>query len=209
MQRETDTNAPIGRPRDPALDTVLLRTALELFLEQGIEGVNFEQLARRSGIARASIYRRWRSREELLSAALQSTREAEAQSPAIIAAMTPHTLVRYLADMLTNFLTKPDSRTMLVRLIGTIPSHPSLMTTYRERFAEPVWRAIFTAFERARAEGALADAPPPEMLRSLLLGPVYYRSMMRTDAPKRARERRWVENLMTRIGLPLPVTPTS
>jgi AcrR family transcriptional regulator len=193
-----------GRPRDSALDAQLLRAAIELFLEHGLEGANFDQISKRTGVARATIYRRWRSREALLTAALQSLRDSEAQNPAVIADMAPDQLLLYLANMLTDFLMKPEARILLARLIGTLPTHPALMATYRERFAEPVWQAIFTALERGRASGALSGAPPREMFRSLLLGPVYYRSVMRTETPKRAQERRWVEDLMARLGLPVP-----
>ncbi len=52
-----------GRPRDAAADKAILRAALELFIEHGIEGASFEQIARRAGVARTTVYRRWSGRE--------------------------------------------------------------------------------------------------------------------------------------------------
>ncbi len=40
--------------------------------ESGYEGVSFEEVARRSGTSKASLYRRWRSKREMVIAALRA-----------------------------------------------------------------------------------------------------------------------------------------
>jgi len=40
--------------------------ALTLFIEQGVEGTSIEAVASKAGVGKASIYRRWRSKEDLL-----------------------------------------------------------------------------------------------------------------------------------------------
>jgi AcrR family transcriptional regulator len=51
-----------------------MKTALELFVERGVEGANFEQIAKRAGVAKVTIYRRWSSKEELLTQAIEQAR---------------------------------------------------------------------------------------------------------------------------------------
>ncbi|MGV0659512.1 helix-turn-helix domain-containing protein, partial [Mycolicibacterium pulveris] len=46
-----------GRPRDPALDTAILTAALELFIAQGISAMSIEQVAKRAGVGKPTIYR--------------------------------------------------------------------------------------------------------------------------------------------------------
>ena len=65
-----------GRPRRAETDDRIVAATLELIREQGPEGVNVAAVAARSGIARTTIYRRYRDRKELLQAALQPVTES-------------------------------------------------------------------------------------------------------------------------------------
>ena len=62
-----NSRSAIGRPRNPVVDQAILRAALELFIEQGIVGASIEKIAKRAGVAKTSVYRRWSSREALLA----------------------------------------------------------------------------------------------------------------------------------------------
>lgn len=59
-----------GRPRDPELDRAILDSAFTLMVETGVRGFSVREVARRSGIPKSSIYRRWPTRAELLAAVL-------------------------------------------------------------------------------------------------------------------------------------------
>jgi AcrR family transcriptional regulator len=65
---ELDLDGPrrAGRPRDPALDEVILEAALALFAQEGYAGVTIEQVAARAGVGKASIYRRYANKAELV-----------------------------------------------------------------------------------------------------------------------------------------------
>ena len=56
-----------GRPRDPATDDAILRAGLALFIERGIEGASIEQIAKRAGVGKLTIYRRWPVKEDLIA----------------------------------------------------------------------------------------------------------------------------------------------
>lgn len=60
-----------GRPRSAAAEEAILRATIELLSEKGIDATTIHAVARRSGVARATIYLRWRGREELIAAALR------------------------------------------------------------------------------------------------------------------------------------------
>lgn len=59
-----------GRPRSAGAHEAILRAALALFIDQGFEGMSVEAVATRAGVGKATIYRRWRSKEELVMDAL-------------------------------------------------------------------------------------------------------------------------------------------
>ncbi len=62
-----------GRPRSEAVSLSILEAALDLIAEHGnVTDVSVEAVAELSGVSKASIYRRWSSKEELLAAAMES-----------------------------------------------------------------------------------------------------------------------------------------
>ncbi|HEX4808360.1 MAG TPA: TetR/AcrR family transcriptional regulator [Bryobacteraceae bacterium] len=194
------SNVP-GRRRDPAVDDAILKAAVELFIEHGIEGANFEQISKRTGISRATIYRRWRSKEELLVSALRRTKRPEGLSPEALERMSPSELVAVVREAITNSLTQPGARELFARLIGSMPTHPELMTIYREEFVDPMWRAISACVKKARTSGAFPRAPDERLLRDLLSGATLHRALLRMDTAHPKKERAWVEKLLCQAGL--------
>src|SRR5256884_5597991 len=55
-----------GRPRSEQADRAIIDAALSLFAESGPEGLCIEQVAARAGVGKATIYRRWPGKEDLL-----------------------------------------------------------------------------------------------------------------------------------------------
>jgi AcrR family transcriptional regulator len=65
-QRRKPGTAPGGRARDPELDHAIAAAARTLLQEQGLAGLTIEAIARRAGVARATVYRRWPNQDALL-----------------------------------------------------------------------------------------------------------------------------------------------
>jgi len=61
----------LGRPRNHATDDAILRAAVELLADGGLEAASIRAVSERSGAARASIYLRWPNRDALIAAALR------------------------------------------------------------------------------------------------------------------------------------------
>src|SRR6476660_8072783 len=62
------SNAP-GRPRNPDVDDAILHATVELLAESGLRRTTIAAVAARAGVARATIYLRWPSRDQLIAAA--------------------------------------------------------------------------------------------------------------------------------------------
>jgi AcrR family transcriptional regulator len=203
MSRTDDQDRPPGRPRDPTADEAILMAAVQLFVEGGVEGANFERIAKLTGISRATIYRRWKSKEDLLISAIRQAKGPGAETPEAFANMSPSELLDYLRDTFTAALTRPQLSRLVARLIGSIPTHPDLMAVYRDEFVEPLWQAISKTLEKARKGGALPHLPDQELLRELLSGAIMYRLLMRKSIPRPKEEREWVDKLMDHLGMKL------
>lgn len=66
----TESEPRRGRPRAAEVDARILATARALLRESGPRAVHIDAVATRSGVARTTIYRRYRDRRELLGAIL-------------------------------------------------------------------------------------------------------------------------------------------
>jgi AcrR family transcriptional regulator len=69
--REEDVRSRPGRPRDPACDAAILQATLDVFAEEGYAGVNIDGVAARAGVGKATIYRRYSSKAELVVEAVR------------------------------------------------------------------------------------------------------------------------------------------
>ena len=55
-----------GRPRDARADVAIVEATLAEVTDRGFAGATVEGIAARAGVGKATIYRRWRGKEELL-----------------------------------------------------------------------------------------------------------------------------------------------
>jgi len=60
-----------GRPRSPVADAAIVRATLELLLEDGYRGLTMEKVRARAGVGKATLYRRYGSKEELVAEAIR------------------------------------------------------------------------------------------------------------------------------------------
>ncbi|MER7210676.1 TetR/AcrR family transcriptional regulator [Streptosporangium sp. NPDC020072] len=63
---------PPGRPRDAARESEILAVVLSLLSETGIDGVTFEEVARRAQASKRTLYRRWATKQEMVVAAIKA-----------------------------------------------------------------------------------------------------------------------------------------
>lgn len=62
----------MARPRSASAHDAAVQAAIELLFEVGAEGVTFEEVSARSGVARSTLYRHFGSKEALLVAVAES-----------------------------------------------------------------------------------------------------------------------------------------
>lgn len=98
----------MARPHSKAAQAKMLGAAIELVQAAGVRGFNIDEVARRSGVAKTTIYRHFPNPNELLVAALDG---------AITVPPTPNTgslrgdLLEFLASVLPIF-TNPTVRAL-------------------------------------------------------------------------------------------------
>src|SRR5215210_5616603 len=72
MARDPAPKPSRGRPRRAATDAAIVRAAVELITELGVDGTTLTAVADRAGVARATVYLRWPTRSALIGAAARA-----------------------------------------------------------------------------------------------------------------------------------------
>jgi AcrR family transcriptional regulator len=197
----TSTRAAGGRPRSPEVDSAILDTALVLYAEGGLAAVNFEQIAKRSGVSRTAIYRRWRSREELVAYALGRYREASERAFADWNSRSIDEVMDWLVANGPRVMLEPLNDSLLRHTMALGPESLQLKCTYWDVFLRPR-RAAFTAMiRRARAEGKLEDGPDPEILQDMLTGALFHRLLVDPAEKSETALRDYIERVLQVLGL--------
>jgi AcrR family transcriptional regulator len=187
--KAANSGGTAGRPRNPEVDQAILRAALELFIEHGVAGASIERIAKRAGVAKTSIYRRWSSREALLAQAIEVARNATGYTVDLVDRTAPQDFVKLLVQA-CEVVGRPEIRKLMTRLIGSIPDYPKLIEVYRETYLLPRRQAFGRALERVRAAGLLAKDIDLEALADTIIGAVMYRLIMPSPGESPAGELR-------------------
>ncbi|WP_281355154.1 TetR/AcrR family transcriptional regulator [Phytoactinopolyspora limicola] len=66
------TTRPPGRPRDPGREAEILQAVLDVMGDLGVDGVTFEEVARRAQASKRTLYRRWATKQEMVVAAIKA-----------------------------------------------------------------------------------------------------------------------------------------
>ena len=199
-----DKKASPGRPRDQSVDEAVLRAALELFSEYGIEGASIGQIANRAGVARTTIYRRWSSREDLLVDAIERTRNFPEQLMEGLEKMQPAELVNLILDAGVDALTQTKFRNLAARLIGCSPSHPALMSAYQDKYLQPRRLAFIRIFEKAQAQGLLPQNTDVEVLGDMITGTTLYYLLFQPNEQTETNVRVYLLRLFQQAGFKIP-----
>jgi AcrR family transcriptional regulator len=197
-KRSKGQNGP-GRPRSLAADGAILRAALELFIEYGVDGASIEQIAAKARVARTTLYRRWSSKEAVIAQAIAVARGAPERQTAVNR-VALSSLPRLLVNALADTLTTPDYPKLAARLIGSVPSCPELMAVYWNNYLVPRRKIIGKVLERACAEGLIRDSDPAILL-DLMGGAIIYHLLVRPGNRTVREMRTYLFKVLRQLGL--------
>src|ERR1700746_2345857 len=140
-----------ARPRSEQAEQAIIEATLDLFGEHGFEGVYVEAVAARAGVGKATIYRRWANKEELLLAALGSMKSP---IPELQGVSVRDDLVAMLTVMCED-KADPRKARRYALLLGEGEKYPRLMARYKETVVEPRHEALRAVIRRGIETGQL------------------------------------------------------
>ena len=156
----------------------ILAAAREILAEGGVRDLTVERVAARSGVAKTTVYRRWRDKHELALAVLIDMVESLAPTPEL--GDTRAELVSFL-DATIMVVAGTPMGDVVRGLVPDLGADSPLGRAFRERVAAVRLADARRVIERGIERGALRTDLDVELLLDLLLGPVYYRLLLGSE----------------------------
>ena len=170
------TDSPTGpRRRGAARTRELLHAALELAAEVGYAGLSIEAVARRAGVGKHTIYRRWPSIAALLLDALGLVwvNDLDYRTDGDIRSDLHEQFVRSC-----HALSTPPIGPVYRAVIAEAQADPQLRATLYERFLSTVEQRTYDRILRAQRNGELVPGAELEYPAEVLCGTLYYRWLL-------------------------------
>jgi AcrR family transcriptional regulator len=171
---ERPSPRPVGRPRSERAERAIIEATLGLLAQHGVEGMSMEAVAARAGVGKATIYRRWSRKEDLIVHAL--ARLTEIARPAATGNVRDD-LVAHV-DLLRRRSTDTVAGRILPRVLSVAADHPEISQLYRERVVAPRLERIAEVLRSGQATGELRPDFDLDLALDMLTGPVLARKML-------------------------------
>ncbi|MEU8895812.1 TetR/AcrR family transcriptional regulator [Nocardia sp. NPDC048505] len=158
-----------GRPRDPERDTALLAAVSEILPEVGYDRLTMDSVAVRAGASRATVYRRWKDKSELVRDAVRLLAWTEP---------VPDTgsLRSDLLAVGAMYLDRDGPRDAILSAIAaSIKRDPRLRDTVDEVIAAPRRAAYAAIVDNARARGEIAATADTALIADVVPAMIFYR----------------------------------
>lgn len=187
-----------GRPRSPEADQAILWASLDLLAEGGYAGLTMDGIAARAGVGKATLYRRWKSCEDVVAAAVAHFVEGEIQIPDT--GSLEQDLRLLMQRAIETYRGRPGR--IMPGLLSAMADSDAVAHSVRARFLTPRREALAAVLERGVARRELAAGLDVELALDFLGGPLFYRLLV-TGGPLDDKLAGGVVNTMLH-GLPKP-----
>lgn len=153
----------------------ILEATLGLVAELGYERLTIEGVAEAAGVNKTTIYRWWRSKGELLGAALLEAPLLELTVPDTGSFAGD---LQVLTDRVAGLLTQAPAARVVTAVLAAAADNAELAVAAQRFFADRL-TAESPVFERARARGELAEGVDPMLVMDLVAGALWARIVLR------------------------------
>lgn len=189
-----------GRPRSAEAHAAILDAVIPMIQAVGYDAFSLDALAARAGVGKATIYRRWASKEDV---AVEGAQRFVAAIP------TPDTgsLRSDLTAALTTDATlhsDPQTRPLLSSLFAAMARSPRMAQAVRGGFVASRERALVAVLERAKARGEARGDLDVGLAVQVCAGPLLYRTLVDGVATDAALVERLVDLILGGVAGRIP-----
>lgn len=179
MGPTTDATSP-GRPREDRVDDAVRAAVLQLLGTSGYAGTTIDRMAAEAGVGKGALYRRWRSKAEIVFACV--VHPTELGPPPDTGSLAGD--LEVVAGIVRERLGDPIAAIALAALASELRDEPRLGGALQERLFAEERRWFVAILERARERGELrAERVDPELVRQAVIGPFALATLFTPGAP--------------------------
>ncbi|QFU86264.1 TetR/AcrR family transcriptional regulator [Amycolatopsis sp. YIM 10] len=169
-----------GRPRTTGIDDAVRAAVHELLAESGYQKSTVDMIAARAGVGKAAVYRRWRSKAELVFAAV--VHNEHLPPPPETGSLRGD--VAGVLGVIQSSLDGPAAASAIPGLLADVRADPELAERFGTQFVGRQREYLVRMVDRAVERGELANRPDPVAVHAILLGSVFaWLHMLREPVP--------------------------
>lgn len=168
---KTNDGAPSTDPRVVRSREQVLSATLDLLTESGLGGLTIDDVSKRSGVAKTTIYRHWDNRNALIVDACLRMTDGDGDPPDTGSVEAD---LRAILTELAHLLATARWSSIMPSIIDAAEREPEIAEVHSRlqvRHAAPMRAAL----ERAVERGELSPTVDISALASALRGPLYFR----------------------------------
>ncbi|NUT33304.1 MAG: TetR/AcrR family transcriptional regulator [Hamadaea sp.] len=167
--------------RRPEITAAVLDAVLRELSEVGYGRLSVEGVARRAGVAKTAVYRRWSSKLEMVLELVSSVVGQRFTLPDTGSLRADLTIA---VQLLVTIFRHPLAGMVVPDLLAEAARNPQIEQTLRAALHAYQQDTSTVLVSRAVARGELPADTDPELLVDLLVGPIYWRLVvMRSPVP--------------------------
>ncbi|GGT60721.1 TetR/AcrR family transcriptional regulator [Streptomyces purpureus] len=185
------TAEPTGTPRRAPAGAAVLRedvtdairaAVFEELAAVGFARMSIEGIARRAGVGKTAVYRRWKSK---LSLVLDLVGAVATQGLPAPATGSLHSDVRALLEVAAHALRHPVASQVIPDLLVEAARHPEISDAIKAALLDSQQGVVAQVVQDAVARGDLPAGTDPDRALDLIVGPLYWRLVVvRTELPQ-------------------------
>jgi len=179
---------PGGRPRDAALDEAIILATRTRLVRDGYSLMTIGDIAADAHVSRPTLYRRWRTKFELVVDALDyGFRKQRESYPPDLTGLAPRDAFTEAVRRLDPAYFNPDAMVLMGNFAGEAIRTPELLGILREHAVEPRVALVENVLSQLQERGAVHDGIDKHTIATLCFGSyfaAFYRGESREDIPE-------------------------
>ncbi|MCS7478475.1 TetR/AcrR family transcriptional regulator [Umezawaea endophytica] len=176
MTRRAPTGAALLQP---AVTKAITESVLAEWAENGYARLSMEAVAKRAGVGKSALYRRWPSKQEMAMSVIADFSVTRAATPDTGSLRGD---LREALDSLHAWLTDEHFARILPDLVAETARNPELGEFVKDMIGTPRREHSAAMLHRAAERGELAPDADLELVQDLIASPLYWRLSVRGAA---------------------------
>jgi AcrR family transcriptional regulator len=168
---------PPGRPRSEKARKAVIASTLELLKRSGFNDLQMEAVAARAGVGKATIYRWWPSKVELVIDAFAFAVDEELRFP-------PHgSMEKAIRKQMRRWVQvfRSPLGQIIANVVGAGQSDPAILEAFRAHWVAPRRKEARRLIRQAMKNGEFRPDLDPDTVLDILYGPLYLRLLLKNS----------------------------